>query len=153
MGWTVRVLVETTKTNKVVITEKFNFFSCFFHLDIFRCEGMDAENLAETKYQPCTAVAHTIRMSDLAKQFHLLICRTLYIEPPSIAFKTATTNMSIPILGIIPSRILGVATEVSSIVVVTLPIWPILSETFVAIWTDWCGCGNNCRWIVRVPSR
>ena len=45
VGWTIRVLIETAETDKIVCPEEFNLLARFFHLDIFRCQWVDAENL------------------------------------------------------------------------------------------------------------
>jgi hypothetical protein len=39
------ILVETSETNEIVIPEKFNLFTRFFHENIFRCQWMDIEDL------------------------------------------------------------------------------------------------------------
>ena len=39
------ILVETTETDEVIVSEKLNLFSSFFHLDILSREGMDMEDL------------------------------------------------------------------------------------------------------------
>ena len=44
---TVRVLIKTPETDEIVCPEEFNLFARFFHLDIFRCQGVNAENLFE----------------------------------------------------------------------------------------------------------
>ena len=51
VGWAVRVLVETTEADKVVVPEKFDLFSCFFHLDILSREWMNMEDLQTEGYQ------------------------------------------------------------------------------------------------------
>ena len=45
MCWAVRILVEGTETDEVVIPEQLNLLSGFLHKNIFRREGMDIENL------------------------------------------------------------------------------------------------------------
>ena len=39
--WTVWILVETPKTNQIVISKQLYLLSCLFHQDILRRQGMD----------------------------------------------------------------------------------------------------------------
>ena len=45
VGWAVWILVETTEADQVVVSEQFDLFSCFFHLDILSREWMNMEDL------------------------------------------------------------------------------------------------------------
>jgi len=42
---TVRVLIETPETDEIVCPEEFDLLARFFHLDVFRCEWVNAKNL------------------------------------------------------------------------------------------------------------
>jgi hypothetical protein len=45
MRWAVGILVETSETDKVVVTEQFNLFTRLLHLNVFRSQWMYRKNL------------------------------------------------------------------------------------------------------------
>jgi hypothetical protein len=45
MRGTIRVLIEATEADEVIVPEKFNLFAYLFHLNIFSREGMNREHL------------------------------------------------------------------------------------------------------------